>query len=429
MNKLINQIKTAAASGYDYGNLADTIFTSKVFGLPIFLLLMYVVFQLTFTAAAFPMSWLEHLFAWLAAAITSLWPIGHAIWLKDLIVDGVLAGVGGIIIFMPNILLLFLSIAILEESGYLARAALVMDRVMRITGLHGKSFIPLLIGFGCTVPAILGTRILENKRSRLITIMVVPLASCGARLTIYALIIPAFFAEKWRGPVLWLIYFIGILLAAVCAKILYHTVFHHQVAPFAMELPPYRLPSAGSICLHMWQRAWLYLKKAGTIVLAASIILWAAKNFPAPPQDSLKGMPPLQVQQAKLDYSLIGRVGKAIEPAIKPLGFDWKIGTALLGAIPAKELFVVQLSVIYGMDPADPHRTSLRERLRGDYSSLSAFCVMLFCLIAAPCVATLAATRLETNSWLLAVFQFIALTALAYILTMATFQLGRLIIS
>jgi len=248
--------------------------------------------------------------------------------------------------------------------------------------------------------------------------------SCGARLTIYALIIPAFFPEKWRGPMLWLIYLIGIVLAVICAKVLRLTVFKGQTTPFVMELPPYRMPTLKSVCIHMWQRGWMYLKKAGTIILALSIVLWAAMSYPKPSQDALAGLNPEQAQQFRLEHSVIGRIGRAIEPAIKPLGFDWKIGTALIGATAAKEVFVSQLGIVYAVGNTDEQSQTLREKLQQSYTPLTGFCIMLFCLISTPCVATVVMTRQETNSWRWALFQFGSLTGLAYIITLAVYQVG-----
>jgi ferrous iron transport protein B len=419
-------IRSTVESRHDRSDMVDAILIHRILGLPIFLLLMYVVFMLTFKISEYPMGWLEHFFGWAGKSIGGLWPIGSESRLKSLLVDGVIGGVGGVIVFLPNILLLFLSISILEDTGYMARAAFVMDRIMHKIGLHGKSFIPMLIGFGCSVPAIMGTRILENKRNRLTTIMVIPLMSCGARLTIYALIIPAFFAEKWRGPMLWLIYLIGIMLAVICIKILRLTVFKGETTPFVLELPPYRMPTLKSVCIHMWQRGWMYLRKAGTIILAISIILWAAMSYPKPSERSLAGLNHEQAQRKKLEYSVIGRIGRAIEPVIKPLGFDWKIGTALIGATVAKEVFVSQLGIVYAVGSGGESSQSLREKLQANYTPLTGFCIMLFCLIYAPCAATVAITRQETNSWWWALFQFLGLTVLAYIVTFIVYQVGNL---
>jgi ferrous iron transport protein B len=275
----------------------------------------------------------------------------------------------------------------------------------------------------------MATRILENKRNRFTTIMVLPLMSCGARLTIYGLLIPAFFPQHWRGPVLWLIYLTGIVLAVIAAKLLRLTILRGETAPFVMELPPYRVPTFKSIFIHTWLRGSLYLKKAGTIILAFSVILWAAMSYPKAPGQSLIGLTPGEAQQVELGYSVIGRFGRAIEPAIRPLGFDWKIGTALIGATAAKELFVSQLGIIYAVSSHDDSATAqtLRSHLQADYSPLVGFCIMLFCLISSPCIATVAVTRSETGSWKWAAFQFVSLTVLAYIITLIVFQLGSLI--
>ncbi len=407
----------------------DAVVTNRVLGLPIFLGLMYVVFFLTFKVGHYPMIGLEWLFAGLADVVAGLWPAGSESAVRSLLVDGVIGGVGGVLVFLPNILLLFLAIAVLEDSGYMARAAFVMDRTMHRIGLHGKSFIPMLIGFGCSVPAIMATRILENRRSRFTTIMVIPLMSCGARFTIYMLIIPAFFAESWRGPMLWLIYLIGIVLAIVCVKLLRLTVFQGETTPFVMELPPYRVPTFKSIAIHMWQRGWMYLRKAGTIILLISVILWFAMNYPKPPAAEQEGLSADAAQQAQLEYSVIGRLGRTIEPVIRPLGFDWKIGTALIGATAAKEVFVAQLGVVYAVGDAEADPMTLREKLRRNYSRLTAFCILLFCLIATPCVATVAMTRQETGSWKWAAFQFAGLTVLAYIVTLLVYQIGGLTVA
>jgi ferrous iron transport protein B len=417
-------IKNSVERRHDASDVVDAVVTHRVLGLPIFLVLMYAVFWLTFTLGEYPMTGLEWLFGWLGNMVSGLWPEGSESWLRSLLVDGVIAGVGGVIVFLPNILLLFLAIAMLEDTGYMARAAFVMDRIMHKIGLHGKSFIPMLIGFGCSVPAIMAARILENRRNQLTTIMVIPLMSCGARLTIYSLLIPAFFAPRWRGPVMWLIYLIGILLAVICAKLLRLTVFQGETTPFVMELPPYRMPTPKSVLIHMWQRGWMFLRKAGTVILGISIVLWVLASFPKPDAQQLAGLDKEQAQQVALEHSVIGRVGRFVEPAIKPLGFDWRIGTALIGAVAAKEVFVSQLSIVYAAGSEDGADV-LRERLRTHYTPLVGFCIMLFSLIATPCMATVAMTRHETNSWRWAAFQFIGLTVLAYLITLMVFQVGR----
>jgi len=420
-------IKSTVESRHSASDIIDYVVTNRALGLPIFLLLMFLVFLLTFKLGEYPMGWLEQFFGWAGKTITSLWPTGSESWLKSLLVDGVIGGVGGVVVFLPNILLLFLAIAVLEDSGYMARAAFIMDRIMHRIGLHGKSFIPMLIGFGCSVPAIMGTRILENRRNRFTTIMVIPLMSCGAKLTIYALIIPAFFPAKWRGPMLWLIYLIGILLAVICIKVLRVTVLKGETTPFVMELPPYRMPTVRALCIHTWQRGWMFLRKAGTIILAISIVLWAMSSFPKPGKQNLARLNTAKAKQVQIEYSLVGKVGKTIEPALKPLGFDWKIGTALIGAAAAKEVFVSQLAIVYAAGDAEGGSQTLREKLQANYTPLTGFCVMLFCLISTPCVATIVMTKQETNSWGWALLQFLGLTALAYVITFIVYQVGNFI--
>ena len=411
---------------HDSSDLLDAIALHPVLGIPIFLALMYGVFWLTFKVGQYPMEFLQWVFQRLSALAWDLVPPGRDDLIRSLVADGVISGVGGVLVFLPNILLLFLAIAILEDSGYMARAAFVTDRLMHRIGLHGKSFIPMLVGFGCTVPAIMATRILENRRNRLTTILVLPLFSCGARLTIYGLVIPAFFAPAWRGLILWLIYLIGIVIALVGIRLLRLTILKGTSPPFVMELPPYRVPTFRSICLHMWQRGWQYVKKAGTVILALSIVLWLLGNLPRLPMEQRLGRPAEEVRQAQMASSYLGRLGKAIEPAVRPLGFDWRIATALIGATAAKEVFVSQLAISYALEPGS-NQVALQDRLRQDYGPLTGICVLIFCLIGTPCAATVAATRQETGQWRWALLQFGGLTAMAYVLTLIIYQTGRLI--
>jgi len=425
----------------------DSVVTNRVLGIPIFLGLMYLVFYLTFTLGDPPMGWIEGFFGWLGGVVQSWWPEGSESLLKSLLVDGIIGGVGGVMVFLPNILLLFLAIAILEDSGYMARAAFIMDRVMHKIGLHGKSFIPMLIGFGCTIPGIMATRTLENRRDRLATMLVTPLMSCGARLPIYALIIPAFFPQNLHARMLWIIYLIGIALAIVSAKVLRSTLFKGESVPFVMELPPYRMPTLRGVLIHMWERGWLFLKKAGTIILGMSILLWAATTFPRLP-DNLKdrfederstilasdlaetekaeklGLIDNSEAEAALEHSVAGRIGHALEPLFTPLGFDWKLVTPVIGAIAAKEIFVAQLGIIYSVGEADEESESLRSKLQARYSPLTGFCIMLFMLVVAPCLATFAVMKSESGSWRWALYQFWGLTVLAWVLTMAVYQVG-----
>jgi ferrous iron transport protein B len=435
----------------------DRVVLNRYLGLPIFLGLMYLVFQLTFTLGSPLMDWVDALFGWMGSGISGWWPEGSESLLRSLLVDGIIGGVGGVLIFLPNILLLFLAIALLEDTGYMARAAFVMDRIMNKIGLHGKSFIPMLIGFGCSVPAIMATRTMDNKRDRLVTMLVVPLMSCGARLPIYALIIPAFFAAQWQAPLLWGIYLIGIILAILSAKLLRGTLFKGESVPFIMELPAYHVPTFSGVLIHMWERGKLYVAKAGTIILGLSILIWALSTFPKLPQerigtfdtqrelvnaapvgDTLAVVLPdsiIDAQLAEIDnrqaeaaveYSAAGRIGKFFEPAIRPLGFDWRIGTGLVGAFAAKEVFVSTLGIVFSVGEADETSESLRDKLRERYDPLIAFCIMLFCLVSAPCMATIAITKRESNSWKWAMFQLVGLTVMAYVLTLLVYQIGRL---
>ncbi len=427
----------------------DAVVTNRFLGIPLFLVLMYCVFWLTFTVGDPFMGWIEAGFGWLGETISGLWGADSESMLKSLLVDGIIGGVGGVLVFLPNIILLFLGIAFLEGTGYMARAAFIMDRLMNKLGLHGKSFIPMLVGFGCTVPAIMATRTLESNRDRMTTMLVAPLMSCGARLPIYALLIPAFFPESIEAEIMWSIYVIGIVLAIVCAKLLRSTLFKGEEVPFVMELPPYRLPTLRSIVVHMWDRAGIYMKKAGTIILAISILLWLASTYPktetfskdysaeisqvqassASAEIKAQKVTELENQQVaeELSNTITGKIGHAMAPFISPLGFDWKIGTALIGAFAAKEVFVAQMGIVYSVGEADEESTALRTVLTNTYTPLQGFCMMLFCLISAPCMATIAITRRESNSWGWAMFQLFGLTALAWVITFIVYQGGTLL--
>lgn len=421
-------VKHTIEQKHQFSDMIDKILLNRVIGLPIFLLFMYMVFKLTFWVGDPLMGLIESGFGWLGQAISGLWPEGSESQIKSLLVDGIIGGVGGVIVFLPNIILLFLAIAILEDTGYMARAAFIMDRVMKKIGLHGRSFIPMMIGFGCSIPAIMGTRILDDRKSRFTTIMVLPLMSCGARLPIYALIIPAFFAPKWHGIMMWLIYMIGIVLAILLSFILRKTILKGDSGFFLMELPPYRMPTIRGLLIHMWERSCLYLKKAGTIILAISIVLWAMTSYPKAGEEKLEGLSEEQAMQTELQNSIAGRIGKAMEPVIKPMGFDYRIGTALIGALAAKEVFVAQMGIVFSVGEADEESETLREKLRDNYTALQGFCIMLFCLISTPCVATLAICRRETNSWKWAFFQFGGLTVIAYIITVIVYQIGNIVL-
>lgn len=480
-------VNTTVEARHNMSDAIDSVLVNRVLGIPIFLGLMYLVFQLTFTLGDPFMGWIEQFFGFLGEKASVL--ITHDL-LRSLIVDGIIGGVGGVIVFLPNIIFLFIAIAVLEASGYMARVAFIMDKVMHKIGLHGKSFIPFLIGFGCSVPAIMATRTLDNQRDRILTMLVTPFMSCGARLPIYLLIIPAFF-DKNQALVLWVVYLIGIIMAIVVAKILGLTVLKGESAPFVMELPPYRIPTLKGVLMQMWERSWLYLKKAGTIILFVSIVMWALTVFPLFPAEKAaeyeNKLPELEqvvetktaelektgyvimtdenVQQAEeknsklsneellkaeqlmaeiddanmqieqinndlaeaeLENSAAGRIGKFIEPVLKPIGFDWKIGTALIGAFAAKEVFVAQMGIVYSLGEAGEDSDALREKLRENYSALTGFAIMVFALLSAPCMATFAIVKRESNSWKWPILQFFGMTAIAYIITFIIYQAGKL---
>ncbi len=416
----------------------DRVLANPTFGLPVFGIIMFAIFWVTFTLGEIPMGWIESGQGMLSDWITGFWPQGSESALRSLLVDGVIAGVGGVVVFLPNIVLLFLGLALLEDSGYMARAAYLMDRVMHRFGLHGKSFVPMMTGFGCSIPGIMATRTLENERDRLTTMLVLPLMSCGARLPIWMLLIPAFFPPEWRAPALWGIYSIGILLAFLLALALRRTVLAGEAAPFVMELPPYRMPTSRALIKKMTERAWIYLRKAGTIILAVSIVLWVMSTYPKKDTYEVDAqlaqgieMTDEEIEQARggedLRYSVAGRLGIAIEPLIKPMGFDWKLGTSMIGAFAAKEVFVANLGIVYSMGETTEDSEDLRNKLSRDYSPLVGFSLMLFLLIAAPCMATFAVTRRESGSWRWAFLQLGGLTLVAFLLSTTVYQVGRLL--
>ncbi len=418
----------------------DNVLVHRVVGLPIFALVMYGVFYVTFTLGEAPMGWIESGFSTLGDWIGGLWPAGAASPLKSLIVDGVIGGVGGVVVFLPNILLLFLGLAVLEDTGYMARAAFLMDRVMHRFGLHGKSFLPLLTGFGCSIPGIMATRTLENHKDRLVTMLVLPLMSCGARLPIWMLLIPAFFPPVWRAPMLFFIYGFGVLAALLLAMLLRRTVMKSADAPFVMELPPYRLPTLKAVAMKMSERARLYLRKAGTVILAVSVLMWFAVSYPALDASAERQLRDAAAEQGMseeateavvaartAEHTLAGRLGNWLAPVLAPLGFDWKIACAMVGAFAAKEVFVAQMGVVYAMGKTDERSVPLTEALERDYTPLVGLSMMVFLLIGTPCMATVAVVRRESGAFKWAAFQFFGLTGLAWMLSFAIYQAGRLL--
>ena len=417
-------VRSTVESRHTVSDKIDKVVTNRVLGIPILLGVLYAVFKFTFALSAPLMGWVEAFFGWLGQNVAGFWPTGSESVLKSMLVDGVIGGVGGVLVFLPVILLLFLAISFLEDSGYMARAAFVMDRVMHKIGLHGRSFIPMLLGIGCTVPAIMATRSMSSYRDRITTILVLPLISCGARLPIYALFIPAFFPQTWRAPVLWLIYVVGVVLAIVLAKLLRSTLFRGEIEPFVMELPPYRFPTLKGTVIHMWERSWAFVKKAGTVVVGISIILWALTSFPEAPEEKVSGLSEADQANVQLRHSIAGRVGQGLEPVMKPAGFDWKTNTALIGAFAAKEVFVAQLGIVYALGSVDADSSTLRDKLQDEYTPLQAFSIMLFCLISLPCMMTVAVTWQETRSARWPMLQLFGLTVLAYVVSVTVYQGG-----
>ncbi|MCG8579943.1 MAG: ferrous iron transport protein B, partial [Bacteroidales bacterium] len=408
----------------------DTIITHRLFGFPIFIFFMWLMFQATFRLGEYPMNWIEAGVGHLSDFVSAIMPDGS---FKHLLVDGVIGGVGGVIVFLPNILILFFFISFMEDTGYMARAAFIMDKLMHKMGLHGKSFIPLVMGFGCNVPAVMATRTIENRNNRLLTMLINPFMSCSARLPVYILIIGAIFPEN-AGTMLFAIYGIGILLAVLIARIFKRFIFKHDEVPFVMELPPYRIPTLKNTIRHMWHKGAEYLKKMGGIILVASIIIWFLSYFPQNVEYSEDF--DTKIEQLNSDYSTlianssdelkdsyaqelafktdsitllkkgehqsntyIGRLGKSIEPVIKPLGFDWKMGVSLITGIAAKEIVISTMAVIYHSDDDSEESSKLISQIREEkyadgrpvFNKITAFGFMLFILIYFPCVAVIAA--------------------------------------
>ena len=391
----------------------DSIVTHRIWGYPIFFLFLYIMFEGTFVLGDYPMQGIEWLVDQLGNLIRNNMTEGP---LKDLLIDGIIGGVGGVIVFLPNILILYFFISILEDSGYMARAAFIMDKIMHRMGLHGKSFIPLIMGFCCNVPAIMATRTIEDRKSRLITMLVNPLMSCSARLPIYLVMIGAFF-PNCASFMLLCIYTAGILLAVIMARIFSKFLVKGEDSPFVMELPPYRMPTSKSIMRHTWEKGAQYLKKMGGIIMIASIIIWFLGYYPQ--HDAYESV----AEQQKNSY--IGQIGKAIEPVIKPLGFDWKLGIGLISGVGAKELVVSTLGVLY-TNEGDVENVNLSNRI--PITPLVALAYMLFVLIYFPCIATFAAIKQESGSWKWAIFTAGYTTGLAWLIAFTVFQIGSLIV-
>jgi len=437
--------------------ILDAIVTNKYFGFPLFFLFMWIMFECTFRFGEYPMTWIESGVEWLSSTVRSLMSEGM---LKDLLVDGIIGGVGGVIVFLPNIMILYAFISFMEDSGYMARAAFIMDKVMHKMGLHGKSFIPLVMGFGCNVPAIMATRTIESRSSRMITMLVNPFMSCSARLPVYLLLVGIFFKSN-AGVILFGLYTLGILLAVISARLFKKFLFKKEDTPFVMELPPYRMPTLRAVIIHMWDKARQYLRKMGGVILIASIIIWFLGYFPLDKERELQFDNQVaaienQYQERIIDSegkddlikeienernvqhqenSYIGYLGKFIEPVMRPLGFDWKIGVSLVTGMAAKEVVVSTLSVLYTGDPEESD--TLHQRLFNDtqpdgsktFTPLVVLSLLVFVLIYFPCVATIAAIKEESGSWKWGVFSIVYTTGLAWILSFAVYQIGGFFIN
>lgn len=452
--------------------LIDNVVTSKLLSYPIFLFAIWFTFQATFIIGDYPMQWIEYGVSWLGTKMSAVMPDGI---FKDLIIDGILGGVGGVIVFLPNILILFFFITLMEASGYMARVAFIVDKLMHKVGLHGKSFVPMLMGFGCNVPAIMATRTIESKNDRLVTMLILPFMSCSARYPVYILLISAFFSA-YQGSILFGIYLFGIFLAGVFAWIFKKTIFKKDTIPFVMELPPYRMPALRSVLKHTWFKGQQYLRKMGTIILVASILIWALGYFPLGSEideqiDKEKVSVELSYQNAKenarqngvsmariirekteaisfLDLkkqrlkqenSFIGRLGKFIEPIIQPLGYDWKMGVSLIAGGAAKEIVISTMGVLYQTEPDVNENQTLINKLqeqvyedgpkKGQYifTPLVALSFMLFILIYFPCIAVIVAIKNESGQWKWSLFLAVYTTALAWFVAFITYQVGSLL--
>lgn len=433
----------------------DRVLTHRIFGPIILVGILLLVFQTIFSWARLPMDLLDSGFGLLADAVRNNMPAGL---LTDLIADGVIAGVGGVLVFVPQILLLFFFITILEDSGYMSRAAFMLDRLMRSVGLHGKAFVPLLSSFACAIPGIMAARTIENPRDRLTTILIAPWMSCSARLPVYTLMIGGFFAGQYvlgifsvGALLILLMYTLGMLAAIFVALILKRTILKAPPPPLIMELPPYRMPNAKVVFTNVVQRAGMFVKRAGSIILTISIILWALANFPRPAVEAPDEATQIQrsamsedeikiadaaAQNERLSYSLAGRIGRAVEPVIRPLGYDWKIGIGLLSSYAARETFVSTMSILYNVGKDEDAQSEsllagIRNAKREDgtpvWSPLLALSTMLFYLFSFQCVSTFSIVKRETNSWRWPIFMAGYMTAFGYLVSLVVYQGGRLL--
>jgi ferrous iron transport protein B len=411
----------------------DHLLTNRYFGFPVFLFFMWVMFTATFNVGAFPQQWIESGVSYISLFLNSIMAEGS---LKRLIIDGIIGGVGGVVVFLPNIMILFFFISIMEDTGYMARAAFITDKLMHKIGLHGKSFIPLIMGFGCNVPAIMATRTIENRSNRLLTMLINPFMSCSARLPVYILLIGAVFPSN-KGSLLFSVYMIGILVAILVALIFKNTLFKTTDAPFVMELPPYRLPTVRSITRHMWMKASQYLKKMGGVIMLASIIIWALGHYPVQKIPVAGQTSQTMVQSGTNENSYIARIGKFIEPAIMPLGFDWRMGISLVTGVAAKEIVVSTMGVVY---QDNGKNLSLEEKIQNArytqgkregmrvFTPLATLSFLIFTLLYFPCLPTVTAIYNESGALKWALFSIVFTTGMAWLLSFIIYQTGMLFI-
>ena len=401
----------------------DAIVTHRWLGYPVFLVVMFVTFFCTFAVGQYPMDWLESLFGWLGEVVGGAMSDGP---LKSLVCDGIIAGVGSVLVFLPNILILYLFISFMEDSGYMARAAFIMDKLMHRMGLHGKSFIPMIMGFGCNVPAIMATRTIEDRKSRLLTMLVIPMMSCSARIPVYVILVSAFFS-KWAAFVLMGLYLLGMIMAVLMAKLFSRFFVKGESLPFVMELPPYRMPTAKAVLRHTWEKGKEYLKKMGTIILGASIIVWALSYYPTH-----------EDRRMQAENSYMAQIGKAIEPAMRPCGFDWRQSVSLLAGVGAKEVVASTMAVVYATSTeeaeqleadfeSDENESRIAQLIKNNMTPLSAMSMLLFILLYMPCVSTIVAIKNESGKWKWALFTVAYTIGLAWIVSTLVFQIGSLL--
>lgn len=436
-------VKIVRKSAFTVTESIDRVVMNPFLALPIFAAVLWSVFQITFLLGEYPMLWLEGFFGFLGSAIESAMPEGL---LRSLLVDGIIGGVGGVFSFVPLIVILFFLLSILEDLGYMSRAAFATDKLLHSFGLHGQSIFPMMLGFGCSVPAIMAARTLKSPRDRIITILVIPFMSCGAKLPVYVLLAAAFFPQNAANMVM-LVYIVGVVLALLSALLLKNTILRGDPTPFVMELPPYRAPTARGVVWHVWDKSWQYIKKAGTVILAASVLIWAITTFPVwePSEAELEALASsvladeedseawleTAVAEASMAYSVAGRLGKFIEPAVRPLGFDWKVGVATVTGFAAKEVVVSTLGILYRVGIEETEESeSLRDALRNDptWNPLVAFVLMLFMLIIPPCFASLATIRAELG-WKWLGFSSAYLLTVGWVVGFAVYQIGSLVVS